>query len=1583
MKKCLLILAVGLLLIIGSVSVMAGGDPQISDKFDESSVPRIAVAGKLLIDLHAEIMLAVDSNQIVNNWFNAGYMWGDFGDFGFAGPRSQYPTVNNIEGIKAVTFNGKQMLKGSPLVEDKDITDDVKGNLLAPASMIGDGEYSIEIWAYNPSVEPNETLISWGDGAVVYPDAKYAPASKWHHIVVVHNGNENKLYVDGSLKTVYSGSGTYRAGFVIGSATDGSNGFSGSIAVIRVHENAMTEDQIAHNFAGGIALGTTFIPNVDPSIPDDVVWGRSDNPKYKQLFSKHFRMMWEPEKDINKIMTDETARKMLEEYEEVYDLYEQMGMAAPIVSANKKDRGDGIKYKINICINWGGGAFGGYNGARGCGYPIHAPGIVHAHELGHAYQTQQMGGLAGNWWETHTSWLAKRFENRNSKFNYYNAMIPNAMFFISNGRNYYHCYHIFEQISLEPELGTMFIAKLWNTNGRDAYPFLRAEQLFPDKIALLKDQWIKMARRNITWDYPDAVKNPKGVDIRMSRTLLEPIPYEPGVYRVPKEMAPQQFGYVTCPLEPKSSTVTVDLEGYIYPERGSEWRACLVAVNDKNESRYGEIFASGKSSMTLKPDEKELYLVVAATPKTMPIAMAGDDPSADYRSFEQSQFPFKVKLIGCTPKDIWTPSRPTVPGKPHPNGGGFVAATAKVDKTAYVGPNAQVLDNARVLGYARIEDYAVVKDNATVRDHAVVSGHALVSGSAVVKDYAKVRDFGSTTSVVAGFAKLAEHAVNGGTLTEYATAKGCAATFGNNYGTSIVDGMYAKSNEISKGVWLTWSWGQGKNAGELDQDLGGIYAQYLFDKQHPYLAWDTFGVTHGYLVGNPKIAGGILTLNGKNQFVEMPKDAADMHDMTIVLKVNWAGGSSKQYLWSAGADSKNYMYLSPDYDGKITFAIVKNGRMQAVRSNGTLPKNRKTEVKLILSGDNASIYLDGKAVGENKKFTFNPEDVKPSVCYLGRGVDGGFFAGQIDEITIYSIATIDKEPPYPNPAQWRTEPTAYSDSSITMYAQVGCDPKAGVEYYFSEVSGNGHSSGWQQSPIYEDKGIKSGSVCKYTVKMRDADGNETMPSPLKSAVFEKSAYFLPDKTPSGAPLIVMEAEHYQNNVNGKFHEWSLTDILAGYRGEGIMYGGPEDGPSIGDYMVDAPRLDYRFKIDQPGKYYIWTRGYGRWWMSNSIYIGIDGNQVQKAYVGWENLTYRWKHCSNMDSNKPLEPFQIDTPGIHTLNVWLCEDGCSVDAFLLTTADYEEYKPTDEVDINKDLVGKGPKESLLEKDGQVVQINKPVDKPEWSSLKPTILNSSRAVMQAKNYSDILVNPEYFFEETSGTGKNSGWQHDPFCEFKNIEPDKEYAYRFKVRSEGWESGWSDTVKAKWNPNSITEPSDGITVIEAEHFTSNSSAPDGHRWVFAKAFADDNISGEGYMKTNIKNGAPFLGKTLDHKARLDYQVNFTKTGQHWIWVRGCGEYRFNHTLYVGLDMNSGDWSKIEMGWEGMSWKRSGRFDVDAPGIKTINIWLNHDALAVDKIIITNDEKYIPSAESNSSDGSPTGLGPAETIHSTATNK
>ena len=65
----------------------------------------------------------------------------------------------------------------------------------------------------------------------------------------------------------------------------------------------------------------------------------------------------------------------------------------------------------------------------------------------------------------------------------------------------------------------------------------------------------------------------------------------------------------------------------------------------------------------------------------------------------------------------------------HPNGGGWVANTASVEKTVYVGPNAQVFGNAQVSGNARVSDDAQVSGNAWVFGDAWEQSPLYVQGS--------------------------------------------------------------------------------------------------------------------------------------------------------------------------------------------------------------------------------------------------------------------------------------------------------------------------------------------------------------------------------------------------------------------------------------------------------------------------------------------------------------------------------------------------------------------------------------------------------------------------------------------------------------------------------------------------------------------------------------------------------------------------------------------------------------------------------------------------------------------------------------
>jgi acyl-[acyl carrier protein]--UDP-N-acetylglucosamine O-acyltransferase len=76
----------------------------------------------------------------------------------------------------------------------------------------------------------------------------------------------------------------------------------------------------------------------------------------------------------------------------------------------------------------------------------------------------------------------------------------------------------------------------------------------------------------------------------------------------------------------------------------------------------------------------------------------------------------------------------------NPNGseGGWVAATAKVEKTARVFGNARVSGNAWVSGNAQVSGDAQVFGNARVSGNAWVSGNARVFGNAQVSGNARV-----------------------------------------------------------------------------------------------------------------------------------------------------------------------------------------------------------------------------------------------------------------------------------------------------------------------------------------------------------------------------------------------------------------------------------------------------------------------------------------------------------------------------------------------------------------------------------------------------------------------------------------------------------------------------------------------------------------------------------------------------------------------------------------------------------------------------------------------------------------------------
>ncbi|MCF7957686.1 MAG: M60 family metallopeptidase, partial [Phycisphaerae bacterium] len=97
----------------------------------------------------------------------------------------------------------------------------------------------------------------------------------------------------------------------------------------------------------------------------------------------------------------------------------------------------------------------------------------------------------------------------------------------------------------------------------------------------------------------------------------------------------------------------------------------------------------------------------------------------------------------------------------------------------------------------------------------------------------------------------------------------------------------------------------------------------------------------------------------------------------------------------------------------------------------------------------------------------------------------------------------DTSPPTPDPMTFASAPIATGTTSLSMTATTASDPN-GVEYYFTCTAGNGHDSGWQNSPTYTDSGLDADVTYSYTAKARDKSANqfETDPSDPASALID-------------------------------------------------------------------------------------------------------------------------------------------------------------------------------------------------------------------------------------------------------------------------------------------------------------------------------------------------------------------------------------------------------------------------------------------------------------------------------------------------
>jgi hypothetical protein len=259
-----------------------------SVRFFQSLFPSIAIMNKiplqtglllalpcLVLTARASVLVNLDATSLpvgpLPAWTNTGTVAGDF-------VASGAPAVTSVAGVKAVTLSGGGDFYAGPV---------------APPEVAGaNPSRTIEVWAFNPTVADEETLVAWGRrggpdgtnmsfnygsngsfGAVGQwgggPDLGWnnsggSPApGVWHYLVYTYDGGgvegagTTRVYADGVLaNSEFHGNLNTHPDlpFVLGAQNNDQGvpaGFNQglSLARVRIHDTVMTPEQISAKYA--------------------------------------------------------------------------------------------------------------------------------------------------------------------------------------------------------------------------------------------------------------------------------------------------------------------------------------------------------------------------------------------------------------------------------------------------------------------------------------------------------------------------------------------------------------------------------------------------------------------------------------------------------------------------------------------------------------------------------------------------------------------------------------------------------------------------------------------------------------------------------------------------------------------------------------------------------------------------------------------------------------------------------------------------------------------------------------------------------------------------------------------------------------------------------------------------------------------------------------------------------------------------------------------------------------------------------------------------------------------------------------
>ncbi len=212
----------------------------------------------------------------------------------------------------------------------------------------------------------------------------------------------------------------------------------------------------------------------------------------------------------------------------------------------------------------------------------------------------------------------------------------------------------------------------------------------------------------------------------------------------------------------------------------------------------------------------------------------------------------------------------------------------------------------------------------------------------------------------------------------------------------------------------------------------------------------------------------------------------------------------------------------------------------------------------------------------------------------------------------------------------------------------------------------------KQAPYtFRLKGLPVGEPMVWARATYHREGREVIvESPFRTlrVLEEPGRVFVPDEP----GMIVLRAANYYSVTDGTMHKWVKTEH-AGASGP-VMHAQPALQQILGADRA-SPRMDYHIQFDQPGRYYVWVRGLADSGDEDSVHVGLNGVAPPSAqHVHPFEPFKRWV-WTNTNRDGARVVLEVNRPGVHTVNVWMREDGFLLDRLLLVRE--PAYKPDGE------------------------------------------------------------------------------------------------------------------------------------------------------------------------------------------------------------------------------------------------------------------------------------------------------------------